>query len=1037
MDSISLNLLSSKIPREVIKQAELALEANSIVFSLSSDDDAIYIFKSPRNNLINSYGIKEINTKLSKDSFDITSDEVACLLHYLKYHKKDQTKNQKVQVKKHNVAPTEKELNKDSKGTTKKPTAHPSAEIFLYSKNGFPNASSVWEKWNISAKILFGGREYVGNSNKLRQIRFEHDGVSHDLTVQDFNFQSRQIIRFITQYAESDGNGFSFKSDLAADFFHSLIGFKNIFYNEQKILIHNEKAKVIAVPCGDSSGFLKAALMIETRILNLSNPLILLGKSGLWVGEKGEYWWVDALCDLVWLRAFILSERHSPDAVRSHIDISSEKEESSVRNSEFKCNLQYKIDYFPNSKKGLIFNLSFRYGEFIFGESDTKIQAVGNSYIKRDKEFENNAIDQLLSYGLVRVPADNGNALFSLQDNEGIGFFVEHNIIDLLTLNGGEVLLTPLAARLIYSSVKDIDFYVEALSQEGDAVKAKFKLFSDSYLFKWKELVKTSRENRAFIPKDGRLFKLSSKLGDFLDNADEITMITGNELTIAINSVIYWVELAKDLKGAVPQEWLNLTTSILSAPAANRKDELILGTFNGVLRDYQLDAVKWMKKMIANSCNTILADEMGLGKTVQTLALIQTMTEENPIAGPVLIVCPTSLVRNWEAEAKKFTPSLNILLIGGADREQLIRELPKYKIVITSYAVIKRDIELYKDIEFELLVLDEAQHIKNSDTLNARVCKQINAKHKLVLTGTPLENSPEDIWSIFDFLNSGTLGSKEAFKHHYFKIENDKEKQAELSSRIKPFILRRKKKDVEQLPEKTEQILYCEMSEAQRKVYNDILYKGRLECDSFLQGKSTRFNVLSSLLRLRQLCCHPKLLPDFDKQESIESAKTELLHELIWQIIDSEHRTLVFSQFTSLLGIIKKWCVEQKIPFEYLDGNTKDRIERVNHFNKDKTIDLFLLSLKAGGVGLNLTGADTVIIYDPWWNPSVEAQATDRTHRIGQINPITTIKLVVKDSIEEKILELQKRKQNLFNGIVESSSTFSRLSDKDIEFLLN
>lgn len=1036
MDSISLNTLSSVITRDAIKQAELALEGNPIVFCISSEDDAVYIFKSAKTNLLNSFDIKTIKSKLSKQNDDVSTEELACFIHYLKYHKLNEQKTDKPKPKRLTPVTTQKDSIRDNKSVSKKNLINqPAAEIFLYSRNGFPNASSVWEKWIINAKILFNGREYVGNSNKLRQIRFEDDGASNDLTVHDFDSQTRQIIRFITQYAESDGNGFSFKSDLAAEFFHCLIGFKNLSYNGQKILIHNEKAQITAVPCGDSSGFYKAALFIGTRILPLSNPLTVIGKSGLWVGEKGEYWWVDALCDLVWLRAFILSEKHSLESIKNHIDVSQDSKEAGGV-VEHKCQVQYNLDYFPGSKNGLIVTLAFKYGEFTFDESDTKIEAVGNSYVKRDKEFEQNAIDKLLFYGLTRSINEHGKTCFCLSDSEGIGLFVEHNIITLLSLKGGHILLTPSASKLISSDLNEIEFSVSSLLQERDAVKGKFKLFSCSHLFKWKELVRVARENRSFIIKDDRIFKLPQKLGDFLDKADEIALINGNELSIAINSVIYWVDLAKGIENAVPGEWQHLSESILSAPVV-KKDELNLDNFNGTLRDYQLDAVKWMRKMISNSCNTILADEMGLGKTIQTLALIQTMIHENPASVPILIVCPTSLVHNWEAEAKKFTPSLKMLLVGGGDREQLINELSKYEIVITSYAVIKRDIELYKDIEFELLVLDEAQHIKNSDTLNARVCKQINARHKLVLTGTPLENSPEDIWSIFDFLNSGALGSKEAFRHHYFKIENDREKQSELSSRIQPFILRRKKVDVEQLPEKTEQILYCEMSEGQRKIYNDILYKGRLECDSFLQGKSTRFNVLSSLLRLRQLCCHPKLLPDFNNQESIESAKTELLYEIIWQIIDSEHRTLIFSQFTSLLSIIRNWCREQKIPFEYLDGNTKDRMERVNHFNKNKNIELFLLSLKAGGVGLNLTGADTVIIYDPWWNPSVEAQATDRTHRIGQKNPITTIKLVVKDSIEEKILELQKRKQNLFNGIVESSSSFSRLSDKDLEFLLN
>jgi len=428
---------------------------------------------------------------------------------------------------------------------------------------------------------------------------------------------------------------------------------------------------------------------------------------------------------------------------------------------------------------------------------------------------------------------------------------------------------------------------------------------------------------------------------------------------------------------------------------------------------------------------------MGLGKTVQTLALIQHCKEQISSFKSALVICPTSLVSNWEAEAKKFTPELSVITITGTDRKSLLEEIANNNLIITSYAVIKKDINYYEALEFDLVVLDEAQHIKNSNTINARVCKQIKARHRMVLTGTPLENTPEDIWGIFDFLSHGTLGNKENFRLNYTKIENNQDKQNELAERISPFILRRHKNKVEQLPEKTEQILFCEMTPEQQKIYNEILYKGKLECDSYLKGKSTRFNVLTSLLKLRQICCHPKLISKNSDELTKASTKTDLLQELIFQILDSGHKTLIFSQFTSLLAIIKKWCIEQKISFEYLDGQSKNRQAIVNNFNSNKDISLFLLSLKAGGTGLNLTSADTVIIYDPWWNPCVESQATDRTHRIGQKNPVTTIKLVVKNSIEEKILELQKRKQGLFNGIIENSPSFRKLSDKDLLYLLN
>ncbi len=345
-----------------------------------------------------------------------------------------------------------------------------------------------------------------------------------------------------------------------------------------------------------------------------------------------------------------------------------------------------------------------------------------------------------------------------------------------------------------------------------------------------------------------------------------------------------------------------------------------------------------------------------------------------------------------------------------------------------------------KKHEFKYVILDEAQHIKNPSTVNAVTSKTIKAEYKIVLTGTPLQNSPEELWSIFDFLHPKMLGSLNAFKNRYSGIGNDESMQYDLASRTAPFILRRKKAEVEpDLPDKTVQTLYCDMNTGQRKIYEDFRQKGVADFGKLRKnGKNTRFDLLTNLLRLRQICCHPTLISDNDfRSPSIGSAKTELLQELLLESMDSGHKVLVFSQFTSFLAIVRKWLTDKDIPFEYLDGSTKKRLQRVNNFNKSAGIPIFLLSLKAGGVGLNLTSADRVIIYDPWWNPAVEAQATDRTHRIGQKKSVYSMKLVVKDSIEEKILKLQKKKQKIFENMVENQSTsLKNLSDDDIEFLL-
>ena len=410
---------------------------------------------------------------------------------------------------------------------------------------------------------------------------------------------------------------------------------------------------------------------------------------------------------------------------------------------------------------------------------------------------------------------------------------------------------------------------------------------------------------------------------------------------------------------------------------------------------------------------------------------------------PALILCPTSLLENWAREAEKFVPTLKTLVISGPDRGKLWENALFHDICICSYSIIKRDVEHVRGLRFKYLILDEAQHIKNPSTGNSQTCKSIEALHKLVLTGTPLENSPEDLWSIFDFLHQGMFGSLNSFRKKYIGQTASPEAIQDLSSRIAPFILRRRKSDVyKEIPPKVEQTLYCEMDESQQRVYNAFLAEGRRKCEILKSGSHglSKFEILSSLLRLRQVCCHPDLIPGTlrpDAGQPVRSAKMELLKELLLETIDSGHKVLLFSQFTSLLSIVRSWLDSESIRYEYLDGATTDRMAHVDNFNNSPDIPLFLLSLKAGGLGLNLTSADTVIIYDPWWNPAAEAQAADRTHRIGQTKSVNCIKLLVKNSIEEKVLELQRMKAGLFNNLVEAPSEAMRgMSMEDFEFLL-
>jgi len=399
-------------------------------------------------------------------------------------------------------------------------------------------------------------------------------------------------------------------------------------------------------------------------------------------------------------------------------------------------------------------------------------------------------------------------------------------------------------------------------------------------------------------------------------------------------------------------------------------------------------------------------------------------------------------VFNWEAEARKFTPELSVLAVHGPDRRELVAKIPNSDLVITSYALLRRDAEHYRDLVFDTVALDEAQHIKNRQTQNAHAVKAVRANHRLVLTGTPVENSVLDLWSLFDFLMPGYLGAAEDFRERYeIPIMRDRNAQAQerLARRLRPFVLRRRKREVAaDLPERIEQVSFCDLNAEQRAIYQQVLEAGRREVldGGTEQGLAkSRMVVLTTLLRLRQICCDVRLLKTVETAAA--SGKVELFNELLEEVLDGGHRVLVFSQFTSMLVLLREELSAQKIGFCYLDGSTTDRGRVVDQFQRDAALPVFLISLKAGGVGLNLTGADTIIHFDPWWNPAVEAQATDRAHRIGQKKVVTSYKLITRGTVEEKILNLQNRKRALTQGLLGGEESLGEaLNWEDIKELL-
>jgi SNF2 family DNA or RNA helicase len=519
--------------------------------------------------------------------------------------------------------------------------------------------------------------------------------------------------------------------------------------------------------------------------------------------------------------------------------------------------------------------------------------------------------------------------------------------------------------------------------------------------------------------------------------------------------------------------------------------------FVGQLRPYQREGLGWLHFLADLGMGGILADDMGLGKTVQVLAMLDAyaqshrqpaasgapasaaqlgastepsqdghgachgardgarcLAEQDEAPGgdsptdvgpfrPSLIVVPRSVVYNWLDEASRFAPELRIIGYSGADRSERLDQIQSADVVVTSYGLLRRDVEELTAFEYKWVVLDEAQAIKNPKSQSAKAARRLKAEHRLALTGTPVENHLGDLWSIFEFLNPGMLGASGRFAD-VVKAGPGGQQSTEIATQagkaLRPFILRRTKTQVlDDLPEKTEQTIHCEMTPEQRKVYQELLqhYRGTLfkQVDSQGMSRSTMI-VLEALLRLRQAACHPALIDA--GYESTPSGKLEELQERLEEMIEEGHKALVFSQFTSMLAIVRKQLEEKGIKYEYLDGQTRNRQTPVDRFQNSDDIPVFLISLKAGGLGLNLTAADYVFILDPWWNPAVEAQAIDRAYRIGQTRRVFAYRLICEDTVEHRIAELQSKKRQLADAIVDGQqNVIGQLTRDDLDQLLS
>jgi superfamily II DNA or RNA helicase len=901
----------------------------------------------------------------------------------------------------------------------------PQAQVIINIESALPHVPSKWENAVLTVKLKTERKEYVGNINNMRQLYFDKS-LAASLKYEHFSLQDHQVIRFLAVNAEGEGSKLLLNSEQTAEFFHSLIGFKNFYRQNRRMIIHAKPAEPVLLKRFSQGKTLYApGVRIDEALLPMKKARVVTGRSGCWIGTRGEYWWLPATVDIGWLRNFFrLNEQEANSQAMHKILAENEFPLRIMDGSGANIGVRFArvlLDGVISPENALMLDLKYLYENGITPADGGRLATSSGRFWSREESLEQDIDKELKIFGFTGTAGKR-----CLDNTESSGLFLDK--ILPLWMKKRDLLLGSKLARLCNggNGLSQISLKCSVVKKNADKyiLSYKFTAPANSNEFSWKPLVKAALAGNHYYPcSNGQVVKLSREFRNFMIAADNLVQkVNYQEATFELHacSVGFWKYIARHFPAAIPLEFAEPGLIATGFANVNQTAPELASRFVGTLREYQQKGVEWMRQFTDSNFNCVLADEMGLGKTVQTLALLASRKRpEDPTA---MIICPASLLENWKRECRKFVPSFKVIALSGAKRGIHWENAADYDLMICSYAVARRDAMDIKKLEFSYLILDEAQHIKNPGTVNAQSCKNINAAHRLVLTGTPLENSPDDLWSIFDFLQPGMLGSFNSFKNYYHGIGAAEDLQNDLTHRVSPFIKRRTKNAVcKELPPKIEQTLYCEMADEQRALYDKILCQSKKQIRELQKEgrKKASFEILTTLLRLRQVCCHPHLLPEAP-DKNIDACKFELLKELILENIDSKGKMLVFSQFTSLLKIVREWLDSEKIAYEYLDGATKKRQDHVDNFNDNEKISIFLLSLKAGGTGLNLTSANTVVIYDPWWNPAVEAQAADRTHRIGQSRTVTSLKLVAKDSIEEKILNLQAEKQKIFDTIIEN-----------------
>lgn len=818
--------------------------------------------------------------------------------------------------------------------------------------------------------------------------------VIYDPDYDNFSYQTKMYLEKVVGFFEKNriGKSVEFSMEDGFNFIESMLENEIELYVKGEKFDKNRKFKL---PFNIKKYNHKLRLEISGRDFRLSHNFISFNESIYWINHK-EKDFIRSMLGFFEQNSWI----EISDANRGKTGELLKKFSSNIefvsKNQELigieKIKMKFYFD--KDKENSVLCNIKCF-------DKDKEIDVFNKKIKIHGKEDVLNEIERYL----LRNGFKGENGGYQLKDDEEIYDFMSKDL--KILKRRGDVYFSEKFEKLEINTNFKIDSAIDYLGHEK-LININFSLNGIEEVELKTLLDNYKRKVKFYRLKDGSFLDLRNKKMEKL--VETMELFDKNDIqnmNFPQTSLLYLNKKIKELKLGKVQQNRELKEYIKSFKA--KPDFELSDYYKKLLREYQKDGVEWLAKLSKFNFGGILADDMGLGKTLQILAFINSLES----CGTSLVVVPKSLLYNWTREIAKFADNLDYISIDGSktERKNLISKIDKQRVVLTSYSLLRQDIDLYENLEFEYMFIDEAQHIKNPIAKLTKAVKKISAEKRFAMTGTPVENKLEELWSIFDFIMPSYLHSLGQFQDNYGTL--NKEKLTDLKFRVEPFIIRRTKSEVlTELPDKLETEVFVELDKKEKTLYRSFVDEFYKEYDD----KTSKLQILTVLLKLRQICCHSKLL---DEKYIGKSSKQDALEELVNDALDGGHRILVFSQFTSMLKILEKSLNRQKINTFYLDGKTpaKKRLDLVDKFNAGDG-DVFLISLKAGGTGLNLIGADTVIHYDPWWNPAVENQASDRAYRMGQTKNVQVIKLLTKGTIEEKIFKIQKNKQKLVDSVL-------------------